>query len=137
MPCECHYFPPAVNFLENPATIHFSVIGIGFKISITKRGYGQTSMKLLPLRKRYIIIVIIVIIIVRTSSSNLLLYWRMLKGLSFITCKVVVRAGGVRWPFCWGVIFKILKLVLGGHIQITDHYLGDHFDKFHESRSKQ
>ena len=78
---------------------------------------------------------------VRTSSSNLLLYRRMLKGLSFIACKIVGEQGGgggrVRQPFCWGVIFKILKLVLGGPFQITDHYLGGHFVKFHESRSKQ
>ena len=54
---------------------------------------------------------------VRTSSSNLLLYRRMLKGLSFIARKMMGEGEGegegVRQPFCWGVIFKILKLVLG------------------------
>ena len=52
---------------------------------------------------------------VRTSSSNLLLYRRMLQGLSFIARKMMGEGEGgrVRQPFCWGVIFKILKLVLG------------------------
>ena len=31
---------------------------------------------------------------VRTSSTNLLLYRRMLKGLSFIACKIVGEGGG-------------------------------------------
>ena len=55
---------------------------------------------------------------VKTSSSNLLLYRRMLKGLSFIARKMMGERGGggggrVSHPFCRGVIFKILKLVLG------------------------
>ena len=43
----------------------------------------------------------------------------------------------VRRPFCWGVIFKTLKMVLGGHFQITDHHLGGHFMKEGQSSNEQ
>ena len=45
-------------------------------------------------------------------------------------------------PFCWGVMFKIL-IGLWGHFQIREHYKylrgggGGHFNKFHESGTKQ
>ena len=58
---------------------------------------------------------------VRTSSSNLLLYRRMLKGLSFIACKMVGEGGGGGGL---GSYFQNFEIGSGGHFQISDHYLG-------------
>ena len=51
-------------------------------------------------------------LMVRTSSSNLLLYRRMLKGLSFIACKIVGEQGG------------------GGGEGLGTHFAGELFSKF-------
>ena len=50
----------------------------------------------------------------------------------------VIRVGpesGGRWPFCWGIIFKIL--VSGGHFHIRERYLRSHCNKVNDSSTKQ
>ena len=65
---------------------------------------------------------------VRTSSSNLLLYRRMLKGLSFIARKMMGEGrgggGGGEAAILRGGYFQNFEIGSGGHFQITDHYLG-------------